>query len=350
MPDPVTIGSKTLSKNSSVFIIAEIGVNHGGDMELAKKMILAAKEIGADAVKFQTFTAESLVSPGTPKVFYQESTTDASESHYEMIQKLEFRREDHAPIKEFCEKNGLQFLSTPYDVDSAKFLNELGVAAFKTASADLVDLPLQQYLASTGKPVIVSTGMADEAEIRDVAQIYKDQRNPNLILLHCVSNYPCADESLNLKAMNGLQRQFPYWWGFSDHSVGALASCLSVALGGRVIEKHFTLDKSLPGPDHKASSTPEEFKALVERVRRTERMLGSEEKRCQEEERQMARVSRKSWVLNRDLPKGTILKKDMLVLKRPGTGLQAIDLDKILNKKTKTSLLKNSQLQWNDLE
>ncbi len=331
-------------------LIAEIGVNHNGDMTLAKEMIDAADESGADAVKFQTFTAETLVSSGTPKVKYQESTTSPDESHYEMIQALELSREGHFLLKEYCESKKITFLSTPYDVESARFLHEeLDVELFKSASADLVDYLLHEYIASTGKPSIVSVGMASLGEVERSLEIYKKVDNHDVILLHCVSNYPCAEESLNLRVLETLKQAFQVPVGYSDHSIGYEASVLSVAFGSKVIEKHFTTDKNLPGPDHLASSTPEEFKKLAEAVRKAEVMLGSPVKHCQSEEFQMSQVSRKSIAVGRDLEAGSKLKKEDLVLLRPGTGLEPLLMPQIIEKTTSRKLRAGSLLDWTDL-
>jgi len=336
--------------NNKIFLIAEIGVNHNGDMQLARRMIAAAKSSGADAVKFQTFTAEALVSQGTPKVLYQESTTSPSESHYEMIEKLELKRKDHFLLKSYCDKVGIEFLSTPYDVNSAKFLHEeLDVRLFKTASADIVDLPLHQYIASTGKHSLVSVGMATLGEIEDVVDIYRSPGSQNPTLLHCVSNYPCADESLNLNVMMTLKNAFQLQVGYSDHSIGCEAAVLSVALGAKIIEKHFTLDRNLAGPDHMASSTPQEFAELNIAVRRAEKMLGSPVKRCQDEEKQMSSVSRKSITLGCDLRAGDRLDRNNLVLRRPGTGLSAKELEKVIGMKVKSDLSAGHQLALSDL-
>ncbi len=338
------------SQLSQVYLIAEIGVNHNGDMGMAHEMVLAAKRAGADAVKFQTFTAAALVTRGTPKVRYQEETTSRDETHYEMLRKLELGKSEHRDLVAFCAMVGIDFLSTPYDIDSAQFLTELGVKMFKTASADLVDLPLQHYIASTGKPAIVATGMAGLGEVEQVVNIFEKAGNPHLVLLHCVSNYPCSDASLNLRAMNTLAHAFSLPVGYSDHSEGFLAAVISVSMGARVIEKHFTLDKTLPGPDHKASSTPEEFAELVQNVRRVERMLGSPRKACQAEERQMAEVSRKSLVLARAMRAGETLTAGDLHLMRPGTGIPASFIPRVEGLRVKTDLNALHQLRWNDLE
>jgi N,N'-diacetyllegionaminate synthase len=338
------------SNFASCYVIAEIGVNHNGDSGLAKQMILAAKDAGADAVKFQTFTADTLVARGTPKVGYQESTTSPEESHYEMIKRLELGRPQHIDLIDYCDSIGIDFISTPYDLDSARFLNEIGIKMFKTASADLVDLPLQKYLASTGKPVLVATGMSSLGEVEQVVNIYDEMNNPDLLLLHCVSNYPCMDASLNLRAMKTLASAFDKPVGYSDHSVGSLAAALSVGLGAKVIEKHFTLDKNMPGPDHKASSTPEEFRELVQQIRRAEVMLGSSKKSRQPEETQMAKVSRKSLVLAHAIKAGQTIGSQDLRLMRPGTGIGANYIEDIIGKRVNKDLVELHQLKWNDIE
>lgn len=334
---------------STCFLIAEIGVNHNGDLGLAKEMIREAKRAGADAVKFQTFTAESLVTRATPKVGYQENTTSPDESHYEMIERLELGRPEHVALFDYCGDLDIEFISTPYDIDSARFLNDLGVKTFKTASADLVDLPLQRYIASTGKPTLVATGMASLGEIEQVVDIYEARNNPHLLLLHCVSAYPCSDSALNLRAMNTLCAAFGTPVGYSDHSEGPMASVLSVAFGAKVIEKHFTLDKNMPGPDHRASSTPEEFRDLVDHVRRAEVMLGSPRKTRQPEEEQMASVSRKSLVLGRPVKAGQMLVLDDLRLMRPGTGIGASAIDSVVGKLAVKDMAPLHQIRWSDI-
>ncbi len=267
-----------------------------------------------------------------------------------MIKKLELGRPEHVELFEFCKNHGINFISTPYDIDSAVFLNEIGVGMFKTASADLVDLPLQRYIASTGKPTMVATGMATLGEVEQVVNIFDDANNQNLLLMHCVSNYPCSDASLNLRAMVTLNAAFGKPVGYSDHSVGFLAAALSVAMGIKVIEKHFTTDKSLPGPDHKASSTPDEFAELVRQVRRAELMMGSARKARQSEETQMAQVSRKSLVLSHTINKGAIIKESDLCLMRPGTGIEARFIEMIVGKYANKDLAAHTQLRWTDVE
>lgn len=333
------------------FLIAEIGVNHNGDMQLAKKMIDEAKLAGADAVKFQTFVAERLVSNGTPKVKYQESTTDKNESHFDMIKKLELARDDHFLLNEYCRQKDIGFISTPYDVESARFLHEeVGVEIFKTASADIVDLPLHTYLSKTGKQVIISVGMATLGEIEEVLSIYDKAENQAVTLLHCVANYPCDDQSINMKVINTLRSAFSKPIGYSDHSVGSEAAVLSIAFGATIIEKHFTLDKNLPGPDHKASSTPLEFSELSRAVRRAEKMLGSPIKKCQDEERQMSEVSRKSIVAQKNLSTGDVITHGTLTLKRPGTGLHSRQLPDLMGKILLKPIKAGDQIKLGDFK
>ena len=332
------------------FFVAEIGVNHNGNIELAKTMIKAAKESGADAVKFQTFIAEKLVNKSAKKVKYQIQNTEKQESHYQMIKRLELTKKDHYKLKLYCEKLDILFLSTPYDVESAKFLNEeLNIPIFKTASADIVDIPLQTFIASTLKPCLISIGMANISEIEKIFKIYQKFQNNNIAFLHCVSNYPASDKSLNLKVIKSISNYFNVPVGFSDHSLGAEAAITSVALGSRIIEKHFTTDKSLPGPDQKASSTPNEFNNLVLKVKRVEKMLGNSFKEIQEEEKEMHKISRKSFHLTRNISKNEIIKNDDLILQRPGDGLSYSFFNYLIGKKASKDLLKGDQINIGDV-
>jgi N,N'-diacetyllegionaminate synthase len=337
------------SKFNKTYIIAEIGVNHNGNIDLAKKMIIAAKKAGADAVKFQTFKAKYLASINTPKVEYQLNTSDPNESHYEMLKKLELSYEDHISLKEFSESLSLDFLSTPYDIESAQFLQSIKIKYFKIASADLIDLPMHEWISRTGIPTILSVGMASPEEIKNTINIYKKANHSDLVLLHCVSNYPCSDLSLNMLVMNYLKNTFKLPIGFSDHSLDNIASIISIGLGACIVEKHFTLDKNLQGPDHLASSTPMEFLQLVNSIRRAEKMMGSEIKICQPEEMQMSKISRKSIVLKKSLNSGHVLTLDDLVLKRPGTGLPPKEINKIIGKKIKRDLQTEHLLSYDDL-
>ena len=337
-------------KLNRCYMVAEIGVNHNGNILLAKEMIEQAKIAGADAVKFQTFSAERLVSQGTPKVSYQINHTDPSESHFEMIKRLELSRDDHLILFNYCNNLGIEFISTPYDIDSAKFLLDLGVKFFKTASADIVDLPLHQFIASSKLPTMIATGMSSLGEVEEVVDIYADSDHKDIVLLHCVSNYPCSAESLNLRSMVTLSSAFDLPIGYSDHSEGHIASVLAAALNARVIEKHFTTDRLLSGPDQAASSMPQEFSYLVQSVRNAEKMLGKKRKKAQREELGMADVSRKSICLAREINKGESIALADLTLMRPGKGLQANLIPYILGKKARQSLKAGHLLQLNEIE
>lgn len=337
-----------LSRMEKCFIIAEIGVNHGGCVDLAFKMIDEAKKCGADAVKFQTFKASRLVSKDTPKVGYQMSTTDEDESHFEMIKALEFKYEDHKPVIDYCISKNIEFISTPYDIESAMFLDKLGVKFFKTASADIVDLQLHRFLAATRKNIIISTGMATLGEIEEVLSIYKTKDINMVSLLHCVANYPCSYQSLNLNVLKTLKKAFDLPVGFSDHAPGPFPAAVSVALGATIIEKHFTLNKEMEGPDHKASSTPEEFSILVDAIRVAEASLGSKVKSVQTEEAEMRKISRKSLFLNKNIAEGSIIEDGDLTLMRPGYGIYASALPMIIGRRANKDLKEGEMLRYGD--
>ena len=267
MKTNIILTKNIIKETKRTFIIAEIGVNHNNSISLAKKLIEKAKFAGADAVKFQTFKADNLVLPGTRKVKYQLISTNDKEDHYQMIKKLELSYKDHKTLFNYCKKKKILFLSTPYDVESAKFLNKLGVKIFKTASADLIDFNLHNYLAKLKKPVIISTGMSLLEDVKKTLKIYKKYKNSNLTLLHCVSNYPCSLESINLNVLN--TQNWDLVLGIHD-SNDILIPSLAVSAGSKIIEKHFTINKNLKGPDHKASLNVTEFKEMVNQIRKTE--------------------------------------------------------------------------------
>jgi len=330
-------------------IIAEIGVNHNGSVHMAKKMIKEAKKCGADIVKFQTFFADEFVKLNTKKVSYQLLKTPKNENHYEMIKKLELKKSDFVEIKKYCDKNKIEFLSTPYDIKSVELLEELKVKRYKVASADLVDMLLHKKIISMKKPVILSVGMATMKEIKHTIEFYKKNKISEITLLHCVSNYPCSISSLNLKTMLELKKVFNLPVGFSDHSEGNLASILAVGLGATMIEKHFTLNKNLKGPDHKASADPKQFLNFVKDIRKAELMLGTEKKICQPEEREMRKISRKSITLNKSMKIDQLIRESDITMKRPGTGLNGQQKHLVIGKKLKKNQLKDHQLRLTDL-
>ena len=336
-------------KLTSVYIIAEIGVNHNGNINIAKALIDKAKEIGADAVKFQSYKSQKLANVETPKVKYQKlNSLDPDETHLEMLQKYELSKKNHIDLKNYCDKKNIDFLSTPYDVESAKLLNRLNVKMFKVASADLVDFQLHKYLSSTLKPVIISTGMSSLEEIQQALKIY-DLQKSSIILLHCVSNYPCSIKSLNLNSIELLKNYFNLPVGFSDHSSDNMAASIAVALSSKVFEKHLTLDKNMEGPDHMASSNPEEFHNLVKDIRKTEIILGRYSKSVQEEELEMRKISRKSLYLAKDVKYKQLIKEGDFDLKRPGAGISPLEMPNIVGKYYLREIKKGELLKKEDL-
>lgn len=304
------------------FIIAEIGVNHNGSPDLARQLIDAAAEAGADAVKFQTFTADELVTPDARKAAYQVANTGESGSQYAMLKKLELTEAQFAEIAAHCSRAGIEFMSTPFSESAADLLERVGVQRFKISSGDLTHLPMLAHIASKGRPIILSTGMGDLTEIEAALDSIAANGAPAVSILHCVSNYPAAAEDCNLAAMDTIAAAFGHPVGWSDHSEGAAISFAAVARGAKLIEKHITLDRSLPGPDHKASMEADEFRDFVRGIRAIEAAIGTGIKRPTPAELGTAEVARRSITAARDLPKGHVLGADDLRIMRPGTGLK----------------------------
>jgi sialic acid synthase SpsE len=334
---------------SKIYIIAEIGVNHNGDIGIAKKLILSAKKNGADAVKFQTFNAERLSFKDTPKVKYQEKNSIKKQTHYEMLKELELNENQHYELINFCKKKKIDFLSTPYDVEDAKFLIKCGIKTFKTSSADIIDYFLHKYLSLNAKEVIISTGMCSYEEISNTIKLYKKSKT-KISLLHCVSNYPCSDKSLNLRNIPSLYKKFKVPIGFSDHSQNILSPVIAISLGCKIIERHITLDKNMKGPDHFASDNPEHFKLYVQRIRNAELILGSKEKKTQKEEMEMKKISRKGIYYCRDISKEKKVTLNDLYLKRPWTNNTIFSVKKIIKKKLKKNVKQNSRLSKYDFK
>lgn len=330
------------------YIIAEIGVNHNNNINIAKKLIILAKKAGANAVKFQTFSAENLAQRYTPKVLYQKKNTkNKKETHFDMLKKLEFSKENHIKIFNYCKKKKIDFISTPYDVDSAAFLKKLNIRFFKVASADLIDHKLHNYLSKTNKKIIISTGMATIKEISETLKIYaKNKSLKNVVLMHCISNYPCKDDSLNLLNIKTMIDKFNLPIGFSDHSMGFVAAGLSIALGARVIEKHLTISNNMSGPDHKASLNGINFINFVKNIRNVENILGSYKKQTQPEELEMKKVSRKSLYYSQNLKKGTVLKDSYIKPLRPPHGISADNFFHFLGKKLIVNVCNNQKLSF----
>lgn len=340
------IGEKMISDNSPTYIIAEVGVNHNGNMEMAKELIDVAANAGADAVKFQTFKSEKLVSKLAQKAKYQTANTDKAESQYEMLKRLELSSKDFIELQKYCESKGIEFLSTPFDDDSAKFLNEIGVHAFKVGSGDLTNLPFLEKIAKYNTPILLSTGMGNFAEIEEALSVLGGSE---VALLHCTSNYPAPVEDVNLKVINTMSQAFNKIIGYSDHTEGDEITISSVVMGAKIIEKHFTLDRNLPGPDHKASITPEELEQLVASIRKVELSLGDGVKRCMPSEIDTKEVARKSIVANEKLQAGTILTEENLVIKRPGTGIEPKYYSILLGKQIKKTVEEDHVITWDDV-
>ena len=317
----IRIGNRAVGFGEPVFIIAEAGVNHNGDVELAKRLINVAAEAGADAVKLQTFKAERVVSATAPKAEYQLQTTDAVESQLDMLRRLELSLEAHRELQAYCQERGVLFMSTPFDEESADLLDELGVPVFKVGSGEITNWPFLEYVARKGKPIILSTGMSYLSEVDEAVRVIRDAGCDQLVLLHCVSNYPADPADANLRAMQTLAAAFGVPVGYSDHTLGIEVAIAAVALGACVIEKHFTLDRSLPGPDHRASLEPDELKSLVRGIRTVEAALGHGCKKPAASEANTAAVARRSLVAVQDIPAGTTLTEELIATKRPGTGL-----------------------------
>ena len=317
---------------SKVFIIAEAGVNHNGSVELAKKLIDVAVEAGADAVKFQTFKAEHLVSQKAQKADYQKESTDAQESQFEMIKKLELDVDTHKELMQYAKEKSIMFLSTPFDHESIKLLSDLGLEIFKIPSGEITNLPYLRDIGSLGKKVILSTGMADMGEIEDALNILSASgtQKENIVILHANTMYPTPMEDVNLRAMQTIGNSFDVAYGYSDHTLGIEVDIAAVALGASVIEKHFTLDKNMQGPDHKASLEPHELKAMVQAIRNIEVALGSCVKKPSKSERPNMSVARKSIVAKQPIQKGELLTEENLAVKRPGNGISPMRWDEVL--------------------
>ena len=296
-------------------------MNHNGSLDLAYQLVDVAVLAGVDAVKFQTFKAESLLTLDAPKAAYQMENTDVSQSQYDMLRSLELSDEAHRDLVTYCQEKGVLFMSTPFDEESADFLDDLGVAVLKIPSGEITNLSLLIHVARKGKPVIVSTGMADIGEVGRAVKTICGAGNNDLALLHCISQYPAEPADANLRAMRTMAMAFEVPVGYSDHTLGTEVALGAVALGACVIEKHFTLDRNLPGPDHQASLEPDELAGLVKGIRVVESALGHGRKEPADCEASIAAVARRSLVATLDIPAGTTLTEEMISVRRPGTGL-----------------------------
>ena len=337
-------------KTQNVFIIAEAGVNHNGDMALALRLCDAARASGADAVKFQTFRAQDLVVPGAPTAEYQLRQT-GDYDQFAMLERLELSEAQHQQIKAHCDTIGIEFFSTPFSLEAVDLLLRLGVRRLKLSSGELTHRALVAYAAATQLPLLMSTGMATMPEIIEALAWVRAARGHvrDVVVLHCTSAYPAPDDTLNLTAMRQMCAHLGVAIGYSDHSLGIEAALAAVALGANVIEKHLTLDKKMFGPDHSASLEPEEFARMVQAIRRVTVMLGDGIKAPLPEEADTARVVRRSVVAAVNIGMGAVITAEMLMCRRPATGIAPRDLHRIVGQFARTSISAGSVLHWDQL-
>lgn len=339
-----------VGRDTAPVVIAEIGINHNGDLDLAMRTIDAASEAGADAVKFQSFHAEEFMSDRKLVYEYEAGGKKEYESMYEMFKRLELPDTWHKELQHYAHAKGLEFLSSAADRESVDLLCSIGVPVLKASSEDLINTPLLRHMASSGLPLMLSTGMGDEEEIASAVATIEDAGCTQYMLLHCVSLYPTLDEEANLLRIPALRERFEVPVGYSDHSLGIEAALAAVALGVAVIEKHFTLDRSLPGPDHALSSDPEELHRLVTAVRKVNIQLGTGILGPSPREDEARLKFRRSIVAAFEIPKGTKIRVDMLGLKRPGSGLHPRNIDDVIGRRSKKTLKKDEQIKWEGLQ
>lgn len=317
---------------NKVLIIAEAGVNHNGSIEIAKKLIDKAAEAKADVIKFQTFTADSLVNKNVKKAEYQQKTGNSQESQYDMLKRLELDVDMHKELITYCNKKKIKFLSTPFDLESIDLLNDLGMDIYKIPSGEVTNYPYLKKIAKLKKTIIMSTGMCTLEEVRDALKVLKENGASDIKLLHCNTEYPTPMKDVNLKAMVTMKNEFNLEVGYSDHTKGIEVPIAAVALGATIIEKHFTLDRNMEGPDHKASLEPEELKEMVHSIRNIELALGSGEKKPSESEMKNINVVRKFIVAKENIKKGEKFTEYNITCKRIGKGISAMQWNKVINK------------------
>lgn len=347
---PIEIAGRRIGPGLPCFVIAEAGVNHNGSTELALRLVDAAAEAGADAVKFQAFKAERLVSQSAPKAEYQLATTDSSESQLEMLRRLELSPDALATVQARCSSRGVVFLATPFDDENATLLDRMQVPLFKISSGEVTNLPFLAHIARMGRPIMLSTGMCDLGEVEEAVRTIRAAGNESIVLLQCVSNYPADPADSNLRAMQTMAEAFGVAAGYSDHTLGNDVALAAVALGACVVEKHFTLDREMPGPDHRASSEPVEFATMVRGIRTVESALGDGCKRPAASERNTTEVARKSLVAACDLPAGTTLTDEMLAALRPGTGLSPALAAQVVGRRLRHAISAHTPLTFQMLD
>ncbi|WP_301199171.1 N-acetylneuraminate synthase [Plebeiibacterium marinum] len=333
-------------------IIAEAGVNHNGDINIAKKLIEVAAECGVDYVKFQTFKADKLVSKSAKQAEYQSQNIGITESQYEMLKRLELSIEDHYLLIKHCKDNNIGFLSTGFDSDSLNFLKEIGMELWKIPSGEITNLPYLKFMASQPQSLVLSTGMATIDEVEDAVNVLTKfgKSKKEITVLHCTTEYPAPFNEVNLKAMKTMADTLGVKTGYSDHTQGIEIPIAAAALGATLIEKHFTLDRNMPGPDHKASIEPCELKSMVDAIRNIEQALGDGNKKPSASEIKNIQVARKSIHVNKELEKRHILREQDLEMKRPGDGISPMKMDEVIGKTLKKTIGKGSILKWEDIE
>lgn len=339
---------RDIGNNKPCFIIAEAGVNHNGDIKVAKKLVDVAKYSGVDAVKFQTFKSENIIVPGTKKANYQKRAEEKTQ--YEMLKKLELKQEEFIELKSYCDEKEIEFISTPYDVESIDFLNKLKVNRYKVASADIVNKELLEAIAKTKKQVILSTGMATIKEVKRAFLIINKSGNNNVVLLHCTTMYPTSYENVNMNFLKTLKETFDIPVGYSDHTIGIQIPIMAVSLGATVLEKHLTLDRNMKGPDHFASLTSEEMKNMVESIRYVEKAFGKKNKTMTDEENKNMLIMRRSIHSSNNIKKGETITRNSLKITRPNDGIEAWSIDKVIGSKALKEIKKDSPIKWSDIK
>ena len=350
----IRIKNKIIGDGQPVFIVAELGINHNGDLALAKKMIESAKRCGADAVKIQSFITEELIGDKNLVYTYKSQGKKVTEKQYQMFKRYELNKKDQKELFDFSRKQNIILFSTPQDSNfkTVDYLcgRKINMPVIKVGSDDLTNLPMLAYYAKKMKPMIISAGMATLEEIKDAVSVIEKSGNKNLIILKCTAAYPTQPKDLNLRQIAVLRKIFNKMIGFSDHTVGSTAAVVAVILGARVIEKHFTLDKNLPGPDHWFSADLQEFKQMVNQIRQAEIMLGNTDFSLSEVEKKQKIIARRSLIVAEPIKKGEIIKPDQIVFKRPGSGLPSKYLNKIVGKKAKNNFSKGYIFKMKDLQ
>ena len=345
----ITIGNKIVGEKEPCFVIAEAGINHNGNFKLAKKLVDVASKAGVDAVKFQTFHAESVVTSNIGAAAYMKKALGNDIKQLDLLKNVELTYDDFKALKKYCEKKNILFLSTPHSFDAIDFLADL-IPAYKFGSGDLTNIPALQYAARKKKPMILGTGMATMQEVKEAVDSIKLVGNDQIIVLHCTTTYPCPPEKVNLRAIQTMKNELVYLVGYSDHTLGNIVPVAAVTMGAVVLEKHFTIDRNLPGPDHRASLEPDELKEMMKTIREVEKVMGNGIKKPTEEEENIKKIVRKSIVAKIDISKGEIVTENMFDIKRPGTGIEPKYLDRLTGKRTKHRVKKDEVLTWEMIE